>query len=367
MTEYALKLDSYYFDIKRNTTIVIIKVRNKRIMNSLTLNEIFSDKNALHNLHPIDLCILGIIANSSNQGTSRARILDSFSMAVIKPILEISKREFNEGNEILTLNLRHLNSSIKISANDLYHNEDLMNALNYQDAIAVGHAVSDSPSFIEEKITVPHEEYTLMPLFLQASFIALLILSALMCGKIITLNVFNVLVDFRAEILSLPLIFLIQNKIYRVHGFKIANAFILCGFASYMVFLVYYGVIVSLPYPQTNSNSVVYNNLYASLLENEFNYIMSLFTACLAYSYIYKYYIESGVSLISKNNVSLYIISVIYFSAAVIITITLGRSGYSLCEITYTTMAIMLFTSINYLATIGEVARKFRFSLPKYW
>ena len=66
--EYYLKLDGYYFCTKKNRFFLIIRVRNKRTVDILAIEDVINDKNYLKELHPADACIVGILANNERNG-----------------------------------------------------------------------------------------------------------------------------------------------------------------------------------------------------------------------------------------------------------------------------------------------------------
>ena len=66
--EYYLKLNGYYFCKKQNQTIIILQIRNKRIIEKISIKKIILDKNLIKELHPADACIIGMLANNERNG-----------------------------------------------------------------------------------------------------------------------------------------------------------------------------------------------------------------------------------------------------------------------------------------------------------
>ena len=62
---YTTKLDSYYYDNKRHVIVLVLKIRFKRAVLHVPLDRMLQDKKALSNMHPIDLCIIGVLANQT--------------------------------------------------------------------------------------------------------------------------------------------------------------------------------------------------------------------------------------------------------------------------------------------------------------
>lgn len=91
-TEYTTKLDSYYYDEKLSTTTVVLKIRNKRAVCHLSIQDVLHHKEVLSTLHPIDLCIIGVLANTNpldikNDKHNPALVLDNYLMDSTQPNL----------------------------------------------------------------------------------------------------------------------------------------------------------------------------------------------------------------------------------------------------------------------------------------
>lgn len=345
MSEYNLKLDSYYYDSKRATTMVVIKVRNKRVMNTFAINEIFLNLHALENLHPIDLCILGILSNIKNHGEGQARrILDGFSMEKIQPLIEVDARRFSEKEEVLTLKLRHAGKKLQLSTSELYKNQQLIKALRYQDAIALGHSVSDLPGFIEDSITVEQKKYELTTLIMNCSFLGLLFLSSFTCLKSINLSFMNS--NFHLEILLLPFIFLVQEKICRSNNLIIANSIILGGYTFYAAFIFYYGFIVALPYPEKSVITELYNDLLAEMLSKQFLYIVSLCIASCVFLQISFVKYRDKFNMLNDFN-GVIVLFGFFWLAVFLLQICLGEVRYTVYEFGYSAAVLTIAVIIT--------------------
>ena len=151
--EYFLKLDGYYYCKKQNKNIAVIRVRNKRTADKLSIQEIINDKDYLKELHPADACILGIIANNERNGVinkehlgwnkmSRSKEYDCFVKSPV--ILEVVKKYHDSiGNEMVILYSKVLNKEIKINAIDLCKNQALLYALGSFQALSMGFDASE--------------------------------------------------------------------------------------------------------------------------------------------------------------------------------------------------------------------------------
>ena len=63
LKEYYLKLDGYYFCQKKRLLFVILKVRYKRTVDIIEIQDLLTYKNYINELHPIDAYIIGILAH----------------------------------------------------------------------------------------------------------------------------------------------------------------------------------------------------------------------------------------------------------------------------------------------------------------
>ncbi|HLB56759.1 MAG TPA: hypothetical protein VJK30_05470 [Coxiellaceae bacterium] len=152
--EYYLKLDGYYFCKKLNQTIVIIRVRNKRTIEKISVKKAIGDKSLVKELHPADACIIGMLANNERnnvvdtscdgwQKMKRFKQLCCFVKS--NPILNISRKYFDRGGqEITVLRSSCLDKEIEIPTVELFKNEALLYALDTFQAVSIGYDASES-------------------------------------------------------------------------------------------------------------------------------------------------------------------------------------------------------------------------------
>ena len=127
--EFDLKIDSYYFDVKLNQIIVIIKIKNKRYFQKFQLDEILINQQLLQILHPIDLCLLGVLANMNKTQLDSQPIIAPDLIVLIKlsSFLKISEISYNEnGEEIAIITPIFINRPIKINFTNLYKQKELL-------------------------------------------------------------------------------------------------------------------------------------------------------------------------------------------------------------------------------------------------
>lgn len=282
--EYGLKLDSYYFNSNLNSIVIRIKIRNKRVIEQLPIFNILNNKRILSNLHPIDLCILGVLANNltkSNNNTNHAKkILDGFAMVKISPYLEIISRNLLDEEGELTLRLKHSDKVINITLDQLYNNTNLLNALEYQDALTLGCAIGATNNFHEDKIIQPESEYYLLSCVKYGLFLCVFMIAFLTSTQVIYVNLWGK-TTFHLEVLLLPLIALIQHSTIQTYGFNFASKIYLVIMVSIIVFILYFGIIIEMPYPQGNMNTVNFNSYFNKIQQSQTLFVMSLLFAII--------------------------------------------------------------------------------------
>ncbi len=353
-SEYALKLDYFYYDDKKSSIIVVIKIRNKRVTYNSPIQKILSDKQALSSLHPIDLCILGILYNSTalisrDNKSNLARIIDGFHMAKIAPFLQVIGRENLNEDEVITLKLKHINKITHISVIELYKNKNLINALQYQDAISLGCSLSNFDKLLYEQITQKKDNYQIKYCLINGIYLSALILSILLSSELLKISVLNYQLEFRAEILFLPFIILLQNEIRKTHGIKFANILFMTIIGCQIIFIGYFGIIAKLPCPESNFITDVFNNFYKIMITHSWLFIVNIYAAWLLFYLIY----SVTHNLFKKrmdNQVMIVIDLVIFFTISLIVSSLTNNLTYSSSCIGYSIL-IMIATRFFIFST----------------
>lgn len=152
-SEYYLKLDGYYYCCKQNCVMIIIRVRNKRLVQKIPVKDAVNDKALIKELHPADACAIGILANNKRNGIADASPNDSNNVRRLKeyhcfiksdPLLTVVKKYFDHtNNEITVLGSKFLPKEIEIPTLELLKNEALLYALDCQQAISIGYDISE--------------------------------------------------------------------------------------------------------------------------------------------------------------------------------------------------------------------------------
>jgi uncharacterized membrane protein (GlpM family) len=288
--EYTTKLDSYYYDRKVCKTILILKIRNKRVISRLSVQEVLTDKAILRNLHPIDLCIIGVLANLSSDMLQDANnetpvpVSDDFLMTKVNPLLEIVGRNYAEEEELISLKLKPLNKTIIISASELYQNKKLINALKYQDAISLGFSVSIPHEFLQKNTMRPNNKKTSLCL-MNGFFLMTLVVSVLLLGRVFPFDLFGSRFIIKGEILLMPVAFFLQYIIVKENGLNNAKQILLGIMLSLIAFILYFRFIVKLPYFFNDHITMAFHNLYHSVTSHPSNYLFCFLIATIANLY----------------------------------------------------------------------------------
>ncbi len=151
--QYYLKLDGYYYCKWKRCVVAVLRVRNKRTIDIIPLNEIVNNKSYLKELHPVDACLIGILANNERNGILNKESVGWQKMGRSKeyrcfiksdPILEISRKYSNkEGNEIVVLRSKFLSNEIELLSTELCKNHALLYALDSLETVSLGYDISE--------------------------------------------------------------------------------------------------------------------------------------------------------------------------------------------------------------------------------
>jgi hypothetical protein len=150
--KYYLKLDGYFYCKRKKSIILLIRIRNKRIIDKVWISKIINDKNYLMELHPYDVCIIGILANIEREGilikdtrwAKKICLKEHECIVKSPPILEIIKKYTNKlGNETITLYSKFLRKKIEIPITELCQNQSLIYALDNFQALSLGYDIGE--------------------------------------------------------------------------------------------------------------------------------------------------------------------------------------------------------------------------------
>jgi len=354
ITEYSAKLDSYYFDKKLNTTIVVLKIRNKRTIYNLSIKELLSNKLALSTLHPIDLCIIGVLANSEtsdlkSKNSKRISLVDDYLMVRIEPLLEIIGRNYVGDDEQIILKLKPLNKIIKTTAKELYNNKKLLNALKYQDALSLGYSLSESSQFLPKSVIRSQNHYSGVFCIINGLFLGWFILSVILLGKLVTFYLFNYKFELRGETLLAPLLFLLQNLILEKFSIKDSNKLLLSIIFVLIIFLLYFHYIVSLSYPTNNPTTMAFGILNEAIINRPPTYVLGFIAASLANIYTrktIKQYLINFSRFFQRTLLTYYQVSLFFLTLA-LFSIFFNTDRYKWMNYIYSLALITCFSLIE--------------------
>ena len=151
--EYYLKLEGYYFNRYQDSYFVVIRPRNKRYFEKISLKEILNHKEYIKELHPIDACILGVLVNQQNNGffdeacnslRKMNRFKDHACFYKINQLLEITKKFISQnGIEAMIIKSNHHQKEFLITIEDIWRKRELLHGINSLQAIEVGYNISE--------------------------------------------------------------------------------------------------------------------------------------------------------------------------------------------------------------------------------
>lgn len=158
--EYYLKFDGYYYCKWKKCIVVIIRVRNKRTIDELPLQQIVYDTSYISELHPLDAFVIGILANNERNGMNLNENIGWINMHRLKeyqcniksfPILEVSGQFYNSiDQKIIILKSKFLNKEIQLPLEELCTNQALLYTLDSCQTVGIGFDISES--FIQKDI-----------------------------------------------------------------------------------------------------------------------------------------------------------------------------------------------------------------------
>lgn len=152
--EYYLKLDSYYYCKWQKCIIVVLRIRNKRIIDEIPLQQIILDTNYLKELHPLDTFIIGVLANHERHDDIRLeKDFEQMNMQRLKeyrckikslPILEVNGQFIDRNNKkIILLRSKLFNKEFQVPLEELCQNQALLYAIDSNQAIGIGYFISE--------------------------------------------------------------------------------------------------------------------------------------------------------------------------------------------------------------------------------
>ena len=147
--EYPLTLDSYSFSTKKNTYILVFRVRSKQVVNKLEIQQVFFDSEMLKEIHPIDAYIVGIIYGLyRNKTVVQADVMSFFtgynSYHMIDPHLFVSTQCMDDNDiDVIILKSKYSIKTFKVPLLELHNRPYLLNAIGGSEASKLGFLISE--------------------------------------------------------------------------------------------------------------------------------------------------------------------------------------------------------------------------------
>lgn len=341
--EYRIKLDSYYFDPRQGKTMLRLKIRNKRAISRLPVEKILNDKQSLSELHPIDLCIIGVLANSATNakvfnGENNLPIPDDFIMCKIQPFVEVVSKDYTSSVEVITLKFTPLEQTISISAVELYRNKKLMSALRFQDALSLGFSTNITQQIINEKgrLSTPNC-FSLSMCLSNGLLLSTLILSIFFSNKQLNFTLFQQSLFLKGEILFFPFIFCLEYIVIIKSGAIRANQVAMARAIALILFFLYFDLITKLPYSTIDLTTVAFATLYKTVKNHPLNYLLSLMITRLIARYTWEVIMMKWAYLnhYFQKNLIICFYSSVFFINSFIISLLMHERNYSWIDYAY--------------------------------
>lgn len=324
--QFELKIDSYFYDNKSNKIILIIRLRNKRYIQKMFLDDIINDSVILNNLHPIDVCLIGVIYTHLTELKNESLIIKApefIELLKITPCLKILETTYNDNNEEeFIISPLFYNKKLKVTAEDIYKKIYLFNGINSNDALQIGCALKQLPTN-----TLLHVENKLI--FTTGIYFIFLVISSFLVN--IKIDFVNGL-SFSIDIIFLPIILIMQEIMLKS---KIKFLLLFASQILTWLFYLYYGFIVWLPIKQSDVNGYMFNKLYYNNISQTFFYLISL----MVISFLQVYMLKNDKQKIFFPIV----LTSCFFLSSTILQVTTGCTRYMLQDYIYFFIALSVF------------------------
>lgn len=154
LNHYPLMLDSYYYDRKRECSMLIFKVKNKRFLEKIPTQEVVSNRALLQQLGSIDACTIGVLTGLERYFSVHKtlcpeekawRIKDFMCYEKPTPLLQVKSKDYTiERFKKITFVSKYTGKESEILARDLYKHIHLIKVLDPLEALSVGYDIGDA-------------------------------------------------------------------------------------------------------------------------------------------------------------------------------------------------------------------------------
>ncbi len=139
------------------------------------------------------------------------------------------------------------------------------------------------------------------------------------------------------EILPLPILFMLQNRVIKNNGPAHANQFLMATVFTLIIFMVYFTCIVSLPYPENDLTTMAFGTLYHATLEHSAVYIVGFILTGIINIYMNPMLSRNSQNLpiVLKISLSLCTTVTIFFIITAVLFMVTHQAGYSFLDYFY--------------------------------
>jgi len=278
--QFELKIDSYFYDSKADKVVLTIRLCNKRYIQKIFLTDIVNDMVILNNLHPVDICLIGVLYTHLGEITKSSHPIKApefIELLKITPCLKILEISYNENNEeeFIISPLFH-DKKLKVTADDIYKKIDVLNGMSSKDALQIGCALKNIPINtlnINNKL-----------IFIYGIYFILLVTSSFLLNTSID---FITNLGISSKIIFLLILLVLQGLILRNKS-KYLIFFIFIPQIFTWLFYLYYYFITSLPLKLDDRKSYVFDNLFYNNINEVIFYSIALMLISVLHIYIFK-------------------------------------------------------------------------------
>lgn len=146
--EYQLTLENYNYSDKKQTYMLIFRVRTKQIIQTTDIQRAFFDKALLSLIHPMDAYIVGIIYGMyRNKVIINHNVMSYFkgydSYHIVEPHLFITTQYMDTNSDFVILKTKYGAKLFKIPILELCKKPFLLHAIGSEAARQLGFFVSE--------------------------------------------------------------------------------------------------------------------------------------------------------------------------------------------------------------------------------
>jgi uncharacterized integral membrane protein (TIGR00697 family) len=274
-TQYPLKLTQVYTQLE-GEQYAVLSIRGNRAILRIPVKKLAANSQLIQKLHPIEACILGLLANkTASLDEANKRLVFKFTGSH-KPShtnLKIAGYYKNKlKNTVVILQAANTPKELHIPIAELVKNPEIISILPADDACQIGAIAEEEGHNMVTDTTVTHQ--FINSIAQKGNFLWLNIIFVFYCILLLTSTVLNLrLLPFTlpfssyhillpSSVFLFPLTFFIQDVVTEVYGFAYCRQMVWLSIVGLTFFVGYSQLIIHLPTTATNPvNTAFYEAL----------------------------------------------------------------------------------------------------------